>query len=657
MLDAGYRTITARELLAVTRGERRIDGKSVVLTFDDGHLSNWLYAVPELEKRGMTGIFFALTDFTRTGKVRTLDTAPEMQPMPDAFRAAHFDRDCDQFINESEIRAMVSKGMEVHSHGARHQGCFVNLVPEKPVGSPKAHWAASCIYPAMKEGWPMFRVGSAYAYNGFWPEMNGGEDPRFRIRSRAQRREFCRKDFSRSIERMRDLNRYSEQLFCWPWGQFDALAEEELRKAGYAGAFTLERWANTKGTNPYHLNRLGVGARKDGKWIQSRLRMYGNETTSRFFFKLHRKRPEVESVLFATDSSKISGGARQMVNNAIAMRDMGVRVHVLVTSKSPLGRVVRDTGGINVITFDKFKNPLKSARFLKSLVEEHDIDVVHSFHNRAYKMGVLARVFGGRFKHYINRGVISKPNALFCLWASLSNGVICNSKVCADVLARVGVRRKQLNVVYNAFARPGTDNSQPYKKRTTRFLYIGNEAKIKGFDVFVEACNHYGKLADLRDTEFLAVGLKPGPTKRYLVKGLPEVRERINSPGRCSHAEVLEFIKTSDMLVVTSRMESLPNTILEAFDRGLPVISTQAGGIPELVRDGVNGFLCEIENAECLAKRMHQLAQDYELRREMGGINRKVVRSLLTLHNKGMNLMRVYLGERIVQDLPIEELD
>ena len=112
ILDAGYRTITARELLSVVRGQMKAPKKSVVLTFDDGHISNWLAAVPELEKRNMTGTFFALADYTAPGAVRTSETAPAMLSMPDSLRAA-FTGDLCQFLNEDEIRAMLGKGMEV----------------------------------------------------------------------------------------------------------------------------------------------------------------------------------------------------------------------------------------------------------------------------------------------------------------------------------------------------------------------------------------------------------------------------------------------------------------------------------------------------------------------------------------------------------------
>ncbi|EGB15821.1 glycosyl transferase group 1 [Pseudodesulfovibrio mercurii] len=657
MLDAGWRTISGRELLAVTRGDMAAPKKSLVLTFDDGHLSNWTTVVPELEKRGMTGTFFALTDFTVPGEVRTADTAPAMLPMPQAFRAALLDGDFSQFINEAEYRAMLDKGMEVFAHGCHHQAAFINLVPQPPMGAAGAHWGGWSIYPGHHDGWPLFKAGSAYVYDGFWPVLEGLGGPRFVKRSEAERRAFCRRDFRRSLERIRALNGWDEQLFCWPWGQFDPVAEAELKEAGYVGAFTLERWANARGTDPFRLNRIGVGAPKDGRWIQHRLRMYSGTLSSRFFFKKYRKKPEVNAVLYATDSDKLSGGSRQMINNVKAMADMGVKVYALVAPDSALNQALDGLDGTNVevVRFDGFRDYVRAGKFLKALVRDRSIDVVHTFHNRAYKMGVLARLLGAKCKLFINRGVISRPNAVFFLWTALSDGVIANSVRCAEILRRHWVRGGLLNVVYNAYAEPDHGEPKPRKKRGTRFIYVGNGAHIKGFDVFLKAADRLCR-DGARDLEFVGVGVGDGELGRFEDVLTPRVRERYRNAGKLSHAEVLDELRFADVLVVSSRLESLPNVLLEGFDFGLPAVCTSVGGIPEVVRDGVDGFLCASEDADCLAARMRRLAEDPLKRYALGLAGRRVVRTLFTPEAKGRNLMRVYMGERLYEPLPIEAM-
>lgn len=296
LADAGWRTITSRELLAAVRGQIKTPRKSLVLTFDDGHVSNWSHAVPELHRRGMTATFFLLSDFTEDGEIRPPGEAPAPKPMRETFRAALLDRDFSQFINRSEARAMLDMGMDIFSHGCRHQGTFITLDNGvRLTADDSSHWTAWGIYPRHDENWRSYKPGSAYVYNGIWPVVEEGGLAGWRKRTTEERLRFCRRDFADSFEFFRDLNRRKEQLFCWPWGHFSNDAEAELAKAGYSGAFTLDRFANVKGTSPYRLHRIGVGKTKDGKWLQTRLRMYGTAFAARVFFKFWKQRPEPDA--------------------------------------------------------------------------------------------------------------------------------------------------------------------------------------------------------------------------------------------------------------------------------------------------------------------------------------------------------------------------
>jgi glycosyltransferase involved in cell wall biosynthesis len=653
--DAGCRTLSASELLAVTRGQLKPPPKSVVLTFDDGHVSNWLTVAPELERRGMTGTFFILTDFTDPGAARTLADAPAMRAMPEALKAALQGGDHSQFINEGEVRAMLDRGMEVFSHGCRHQGAFRSLRPLVRMGEAHARWPAWSIYPGFDPDWPTFEDGSGYVYDGFWPQVDESGQVRMVKRSAAERLAFCREDFVRSLARIRELNGLETQLFCWPWGHFCDDAEAELKRAGYAGAFTLERWVNARGTDPYRLNRIGVGRPKTGDWVQARLRMYGSDPTARVFFKFWRKRPEIKRVLYVSDSLRLSGGSRQMLNNIEAMRAMGVDACAVLDPASPLAGALEGSG-VRVFPFARFTEYLAAGSFLKRLVRDQGIDVVHTFHNRAYKMGALARLMGAKFRLFINRGVISRPNDIFFLWAALAHGVICNSAKCADVLRRHRVAERRLSVVYNAYCGPDFGEPKPRRKRGTRLIYVGNGAQIKGFDVFLRAAARFCETGDHRDVEFAVVGVRPDEMGRYDAIFTPAVRERLHVAGELAHEAVLDELRFSDVLCVTSRLESLPNTLLEGFDLGLPAVGTRVGGVPELVVDGVNGYLCESGDHDCLAEKMRLLAEDPAARFAMGRAGRAVVRTLLTPEAKGRALMRVYMGERLRDPLPVAEL-
>jgi len=82
--------------------------------------------------------------------------------------------------------------------------------------------------------------------------------------------------------------------------------------------------------------------------------------------------------------------------------------------------------------------------------------------------------------------------------------------------------------------------------------------------------------------------------------------------------DVAELLSQCDIFVLSSDWEGMPLTVLEAMATGRAVISTSAGGVPELVEDGVNGILVPLGDAEALAKAFLRLADESELCQHMG---------------------------------------
>ena len=673
--DAGFRAISARELVDGMAGRARLPEKACVLTFDDCHLSNWTMAAPLLAKYGMPGVFFCVTDFIGQGDKRPQlppqAGGPELLTAPASFRRVLEADDRSQFLNEAELRSMIQDfGFEVHGHSSRHQGCFRAMRRAAALGDAHAHWSAWGIYPPeLRAGedaasLPLFEHGSAYVYNGYWPVLGSaaaGGGVFYRRRADAERREFCLADFRRCYARIRDINGLGdEQYFCWPWGTFDALAESCLRETGFGAAFTLERSANARGGDPMRIHRLGVGKTKDGAWVERRLRMYSGSLRARVFFKYLRKRPEVASVLYMTDSEKLSGGSRQMLNSILGMRESGLRVTVVAPPDCELSRALAPLSAgenpVEVVAYDGFRQYVRAASFVAELARRVEADVVHTFHARAYKSAALAKLAGGRFKLFINRGVIFPPNTIFALYALAAEGVTCNSQVCAEVLRRYMVPQNRLRLVYNAFLPEGGALPPPRlarKKRGARVLFAGNFAPAKGFDVFAAMALALVRRG-VRDLEYVVCGVRLDEAWQAVVA--PELRSRLTMLGHLSHARVQEELRAADILVVPSRQESLPNVVLEAFVNSLPVVCTAVGGMPELVRDGLNGFLRPSGDAEGLADAVELLAGDPALRLRMGRINRCLVARHLGNAVKTANLLRVYFGERLRDPLPIEAL-
>lgn len=101
--------------------------------------------------------------------------------------------------------------------------------------------------------------------------------------------------------------------------------------------------------------------------------------------------------------------------------------------------------------------------------------------------------------------------------------------------------------------------------------------------------------------------------------------KRIRQDGYVSDKELAKAYASSDIFVAPSRYESFGLIFIEAMANAKPVIGTRVGGIPEIISDGVNGYLFESESTKQLQQRIEALLQDESLRQDMGKAGRQLI--------------------------------
>ncbi len=106
--------------------------------------------------------------------------------------------------------------------------------------------------------------------------------------------------------------------------------------------------------------------------------------------------------------------------------------------------------------------------------------------------------------------------------------------------------------------------------------------------------------------------------------------------------DVHRILAASDIFVLSSRWEGLPYAIIEAMMAGLLVVATKVGGVPELIEDGVTGFLVPPENSDALAKALQKLIADSKLRQRMGKNEREKAIRKFTLSRMLWETEKVY---------------
>ena len=152
---------------------------------------------------------------------------------------------------------------------------------------------------------------------------------------------------------------------------------------------------------------------------------------------------------------------------------------------------------------------------------------------------------------------------------------------------------------------------------------------VKGPDILV-------RVIDKLKTEYDVFVLLTGPARGY-VKG---ELDRIGVPYKHfflkNYLEIPKYYNALDLYLVTSRAEGGPKAIVESMATGVPVVSTKVGMAPDIVKDGYNGLLAEVEDVETLSKKAAKSIDDKNL--------------VKRLVNNALNTVRNYSWENIARE-------
>lgn len=113
-------------------------------------------------------------------------------------------------------------------------------------------------------------------------------------------------------------------------------------------------------------------------------------------------------------------------------------------------------------------------------------------------------------------------------------------------------------------------------------------------------------------------------------------------PGWVRGQEKEKMLRDADIFFLPSYNEGMPMSILDAMGYGLPVVSTNVGGIPKIVKNGINGYCCEPGDVESFSKAISSMLLDCELLKLCGSESFNIVRENYSLENHLQNLEKLY---------------
>lgn len=191
---------------------------------------------------------------------------------------------------------------------------------------------------------------------------------------------------------------------------------------------------------------------------------------------------------------------------------------------------------------------------------------------------------------------------------------IAISKTCRASIAHVyGLPEDKIRIIHNGV------NLDLFKRETAYQLLPENECvfitscafrEVKNLPLMVKAF----AITHLRCPATRLIMLGDGETMEDVKHAIAEhqIEDCVQLTGSVNN--VAEWLQKAHVYVLSSDWEGIPVSVLEAMSVGLPVVATKAGGVPDIVKDGVNGLLANVGDCEALAQAMQRLATDCDLR-------------------------------------------
>ncbi|MDX9975458.1 MAG: glycosyltransferase family 4 protein [FCB group bacterium] len=283
---------------------------------------------------------------------------------------------------------------------------------------------------------------------------------------------------------------------------------------------------------------------------------------------------------------------------------------------------------------------------LARAIRNHEIDIIHAHTSHAHTHACLARAIAGRGRVVVSRRVDFEPKRnVFNRWKYRApDRVVAISERIGEVLRAFGVRPPQLVVVHSAID-PMRFDVSPLPRAELGIPedvpVLGNVAALVGHK------DHATLIAAMPHV------LRKIPNLRLVVAGEGELRPAIEAQIAelgVGHAvtllgyrkDVPHILRALDAFVLSSKLEGLGTSVLDAMVCGLPVVATAGGGIPEMITHEECGLLAPPQEPEALAEAIVRVFQDPGLADRMGKNARQRVLEHFTVDRMVEGNLRVY---------------
>ena len=245
---------------------------------------------------------------------------------------------------------------------------------------------------------------------------------------------------------------------------------------------------------------------------------------------------------------------------------------------------------------------LLKTRKINNYLIDNDIEIIHSHLDYSLYSSLHIKKFNNNIKvfHTVHGAFGLVEDKLLKPFLALSridfnsvDKLIFVSQYVFNLYNVNWIPINDFQIIYNGIDYANNDNySKPIKTNNEfEILYVGGSKYVKGYDILVETIDLL-RLSNL-ENNFQVVVLGPLTDECELVAMIRKrgLEKFFNLIGNVVPPMHLHYFKSSDILFMPSRSEALPVAAIEALSLDLPIIASNVGGLPEIVKHGENGLL------------------------------------------------------------------
>ncbi len=290
---------------------------------------------------------------------------------------------------------------------------------------------------------------------------------------------------------------------------------------------------------------------------------------------------------------------------------------------------------VDVLEYPLFRYPpytVALASRMAQVVQKHHLDLIHVHYAIPHALSafIAQQMTGvpyvvtlhGSDVHTLGADPSYQPATRYAVEAA--NAVTCVTKhICQTAEQTLGIRCSVEPITNFTNTEIFKPNSCEYNSgdEKRQLIHVSNFRPIKRVSDLVTA---FAQIADkVPNVELLLLG--DGPTRPEVDRLIRkfELNNRVNCPG--FKRDVYQYLRCADVFALSSELEGAPLSLLEAMSCGLPVVVTDVGGIPEIIKDGENGLLVPFGDIDALAEKLYAVLTDTSLAGELGRAARQSI--------------------------------